>query len=154
MRYIAEIAPGLANAGAPLEGIATAGQPDVEHLRRLADAGYRTIIDLRPPREERGYDEPETVRRAGMRYVSLPVEPEGPDSTVFERFRELMRDTGHRPALVHCSSANRVGALLIPYLILDEGRTEEDTLETARRVGLRSGELEQAALRYAKSGQA
>lgn len=60
---ITDIASGLANAGAPLKGAATAGQPEREHLRRLAGAGYRTVVDLRAPQEPRGYAEYGPPRR-------------------------------------------------------------------------------------------
>lgn len=149
MRDIREIAPGLKNAGQPLPDLATAGQPEVEHLERLAEVGYKTVIDLREPSENRGLDETEAIRRAGMEYVNIPVGHENVDDETFGRFRELMTDPERRPALIHCSSANRVGALLIPYLILDEGETPELALEIASRVGLRSDGLRQAALRYA-----
>ena len=148
MRDVNRIAPGLANAGSPLEGVATAGQPDEEHLRSLAEAGYKTVIDLRTTGEDRGIDEEEVVREAGMEYVNLPVGHETIDDETFERFRQLMTDPNRRPALVHCSSANRVGALLIPYLVLDEGKGREEAVEIASEVGLSSEELEQAALRY------
>ncbi len=83
-----------------------------------------------------------------MEYVNIPVGHEDIDDETFDRFRELIRDGGRRPVLVHCSSANRVGALLIPYLILDEGRTPEKAREIAAEVGLRSNRLERAAFRY------
>ena len=152
MRDINDVAPGLANAGSPLESVATAGQPNEEHLRRLAEAGYKTIIDLRTLEENRGLDEKEAIRETGMRYVNIPVDHEKVEDETFERFRELVRNPACRPVLVHCSSANRVGALLVPYLVLDEGKTREEALEIARQVGLRSDELEQAALRYASGG--
>lgn len=148
MRDVNEIAPGLENADSPVEGVVTAGQPDEEHIRRLAEAGYKTIIDLRATEEDRGLDEGEIVREAGMIYVNLPVGHETIDDETFGWFRRLMTDSGRRPALVHCSSANRVGALLIPYLILDEGKGREEALERATKVGLSSEELKQAALRY------
>ena len=59
------------------------------------------------------------VRRQGL-IRPHPRGPQGHCDETFDRFRELIRDGGRRPLLVHCSSANRVGALLIPYLILDE----------------------------------
>ncbi len=149
MKDIREIAPGMANAGQPLKDVATAGQPDQEDFERLAAAGYRTVIDLRQPGEDRGLNEPETVQLAGMEYVNVPVGHEDVDDETFERFREFMADLERRPTLVHCTSANRVGALLIPYLILDEGKVPEEAVEKASRVGLRSEELKQAALRYA-----
>ena len=148
MRDIHEVAPGLANAGQPLPDIATAGQPEAGHFRRLAEAGYRTVIDLRAPGEDRRLNEPEAVGRSGMEYVSLPMGHEDVEEGTFDRFRELMADRERRPVLVHCSSANRVGALLIPYLVLDEGKGAEEALEVAARVGLRSDELERAAFRY------
>jgi protein tyrosine phosphatase (PTP) superfamily phosphohydrolase (DUF442 family) len=69
------------------------------------------------------------------------------DDKTFDGFRELIREGG-RPMLVHCSRGNRVGALLIPYLILDEGRTQEKAREIGAEVGLRSNRLERAAFRY------
>ena len=64
-----------------------------------------------------------------MEYVSLPVGHEDVEEATFDRFRALMADRERRPVLVHCSSANRVGALLIPYLVLDEGKGAEEALD-------------------------
>ena len=152
MKNIQEIVPGLENAGHPVEGVATAGQPEEEHFERLAEAGYRTVIDTRTAEEDRGFDEPEVVRQAGMEYLNIPVGHEEIDDETFERFRGLIKDSERRPVLVHCSSANRVGALLIPYLILDEGKTPEKAVKMATEVGLESGELKQAALEYVDGG--
>ena len=41
-----------------------------------------------------------------------------------------------------------MGALLIPYLVLDEGKSTEEAVKIASEVGLKSDELKQAALRY------
>src|SRR5215207_2941416 len=151
MKNVREIAPGLENAGYPLEGIATAGQPEQEHLERLAQAGYRTVLDVRTLEEDPGFDESETVRRAGMEYVNMPLEvkPEAFTDEVFERARELLADPGQRPILVHCASAVRVAPLLIPYLILEEGRSPDEAVEIASHVGPQQEELTDAALRYA-----
>jgi protein tyrosine phosphatase (PTP) superfamily phosphohydrolase (DUF442 family) len=83
-----------------------------------------------------------------MEYVNIPVAHKNIDDETFDRFRKLIRDGGRRPVLAHCSSANRVGALLIPYLILDEGSTPEKAWEIAAEVGLRSNRLKRAAFRY------
>jgi protein tyrosine phosphatase (PTP) superfamily phosphohydrolase (DUF442 family) len=149
VRDVSEITPDLDNVGQPFEYVATAGQPEEEHLKRLAEAGYKTVVDLRTPRESPRPDEwGMVVRRSGMEYVNIPVGHKDIDDETFDRFRELIRDGGRRPVLVHCSSANRVGALLIPYLILDEGSTPEKAREIAVEVGLRSNRLKRAAFRY------
>ncbi len=149
MKDVREVAPGMTNAAQPMADVATAGQPEAEHLDRLAKAGYKMVLDLRAEKEDRGFDEARTVRDSGMEYENIPVTPDTLNEEKFDRFRELMGDPERRPALVHCSSANRVGALLIPYLILDEGKSREEALEIAARVGLQSQELKEAALEYA-----
>jgi protein tyrosine phosphatase (PTP) superfamily phosphohydrolase (DUF442 family) len=106
VRDVSEIAPGLDNAGQPLEYVATVGQPKEEHLKRLAEAGYETVVYLRTPEEPPRPDEWGTVvRRERMEYVNLPVGHEDIDDETSDRFRELMRDRGRRPLLVQCSSA-------------------------------------------------
>src|ERR687886_2999345 len=155
MKDVREITPGLENAGYPLEGVATAGQPEQEHLKRLAEAGYRTVLDVRTLEEDPGFDEAETVRNAGMEYVNIPLEvkPEAFTDEVFDRARELLADPGRRPILVHCASAVRVAPLLIPYLIVDEGRSPEEAVEIASQVGPQQEELTDAALRYSNERQ-
>lgn len=149
MRDVRKITSGIANAGQPLYDVATAGQPEKEHLEQLADAGYKTVVDLRTPEECPSPDEWGTaVRRAGLEYVNIPVGHEDIDDRIFDRFRQLMHDPECRPTLTHCASANRVGALLLPFLVLDEGMTTEGARVIAAEVGLRSSRLERAAFRY------
>jgi hypothetical protein len=46
-----------------------------------------------------------------------------------------------------------VGALLVPYLVLDEGKSTEEAEEIATGVGLKSDELKEAALEYVDERQ-
>lgn len=118
MRDVRKIASGIANAGQPLYDVATAGQPEKEHLQRLTDAGYKTVVDLRTPEECPPPDEwGIAVRSAGLEYVNIPVGHEDIDDKTFDRFRQLMHNPECRPTLIHCASANRVGALLLPFLV-------------------------------------
>ncbi len=82
-----------------------------------------------------------------MEYVVLPVGGEVPDAS-FDAVRALLDDSARRPVLVHCASANRVGALLLPVLMLDRGMERDEALETAMQVGLRSEALARQALDY------
>jgi uncharacterized protein (TIGR01244 family) len=132
-----------------LPGIASGGQPDSSALAALARLGLRTVLDLRAPSESRGFAEAEVTRALGMDYESLPVTPEALSDSTFTSFRSAMRSLGERPALVHCASGNRVGAMWIPWLILDRGWSEAGATELARRAGLRSEDLRLRALDYA-----
>ena len=131
---------GLANGFSPVPGVITGGQPSGRYFGLLAASGFRTVIDVRSPDEPRGIDEPDEVEGLGMRYVNVPVK-DRVDDTAFDRFREVMRGAESRPLLAHCVSGNRVGALLLAYLVLDEGLDQDQALRVALRVGLRSHEL-------------
>jgi len=143
----ATVAPGLKNASLPLDDVATAGQPEREHIRRLAEAGYRTVLDLRGEDEDRGFDEAAEARATGMRYINVPVGKSLPDDAL-EQVREVLRDRSNHPVLVHCGSANRVGGALLPHLVLDRGMDRDEALRTAREIGLTSTDLERDALDY------
>jgi uncharacterized protein (TIGR01244 family) len=141
---------GTQNAACPLPGVATGGQPDSARFAGLAAAGFRTVIDLRMPDEPRGYDEPAAARAAGLEYRSLPVSPATLSDSTFDAFRALMKDRRRTPALVHCHSGNRVGALLVPWLVLDRHWSEERAVATAEAGGLRTPALKEKALDYVK----
>lgn len=141
---------GTRNAACPLPGVGTGGQPDSSRLRRLASSGFRAVIDLRMPEEPRGYDEPAVARAAGLEYVALPVSPATLTDSTFDSFRALMTDPARTPVLVHCASGNRVGALLLPWLLLDRGWPLERALASTEAGGLHSATLREMALDYAK----
>ncbi len=71
------------------------------------------------------------------------------DATL-ERIVDALRKAHGRTTLFHCASGNRVGAALIPYLVLDQGMDEEDAVQQALRVGLTSPELMAWGLSYAR----
>lgn len=142
------VAAQLPNGALPLPAILTAGQFHAAHVEPLASAGVRMVLDLRPASEPRGFEEAAAVTDAGMRYENVPVTQQTLVRDDFARVRSLLADPANRPAVVHCASANRVGALLLPQLVLDEGRTEQEAVAVARQIGLRSQELLDAALAY------
>lgn len=130
----------IANASWPLPTVMTAGQPTERQVQQLAAAGVRTIIDIRPNFEPRGFDEPRAVAAAGMRYEHLPVTGESMNDATFDAFRALMREHDGEPVVVHCASANRVGAVMLPYLVLDKEYAVDDAIALAGRIGLRSAD--------------
>jgi len=145
-----EAASALPYGDYPVAGVATAGQPPSSAWRTLAEAGFRTVLDLRPSAEPRGYDEPAAVAAAGLEYVQVPVTPVTLGDADFDRVREVLRESDTKPVVFHCASANRVGGLLIPYLVLDEKRPLNEAVEIAQRVGLRAPQYASMALDYVK----
>ncbi len=141
---------GAPHAAQPLPHLLTSGQPTPQQLEALKAAGAEVIFDIRDPMEPRGFDEAELVRKLGMRYVNVSVLQGALDDATMEAvLTELRQDEG-RTMLLHCASANRVGGALIPYLILDQGLSEDDAVEAATRVGLRGADLLEWGLDYAR----
>ena len=102
----------LPNRRDVLEGITTAGQPNQAALSAAAAAGYRSVIDLRAPNEDRGLDEKAAVENLGMSYVNLPVDGTTGVSYANASALDKLLAEAPKPVLVHCASGNRVGALL------------------------------------------
>lgn len=142
------------NAACPLPGLATGGQPDSSTLASLAANGVKTVLDLRAPEEFRGFDETATAAALGLRYVSVPVTPATLADSTFDAFRARMRSEVAESMFVHCASGNRVGAMLLPWLVLDRGWSAERALEAAEHIGMRSEELRTRALAYIASHSA
>jgi protein tyrosine phosphatase (PTP) superfamily phosphohydrolase (DUF442 family) len=141
---------GIANASEPIAGLVTGGQPTAQHLAALKQAGCELILDCRDPMEPRPLSEADEASRAGMEYIVIPVgHTRGADETL-RRIREVLAaNVGKRKMLYHCASGNRVGATLIPYLILDQQFSEDDAVMTAMRSGARNAELIEWAVEFA-----
>ena len=144
---------GVANACQLLPNVITGGQPTAEQLEALKNAGGGIVLDLRDPMEPRPVDESTLVRRLGMEYVNIPVRAGALDDVTLERTLGVLRSAGNRTVFVHCGSGNRVAGALLPYLILDQGMEEQDAIDQAMRVGLRSAEMMEWGLDYARRNQ-
>lgn len=133
--------------------ILLAGQPTLNDLNAAKAAGIKTVINLRLPQEMR-FDEAAAVRDLGMAYHNFPISgPETLTDKVFEDIRKLLNDKKKRGVLVHCASANRVGAVWLPYRVLDGGMSYEKALAEARQIGLRTPQYEPKAAAYIKKKQ-
>ncbi|MEA2714220.1 MAG: hypothetical protein QOK27_2181, partial [Gemmatimonadales bacterium] len=141
---------GVANACQILPNVITGGQPNALQLRALKEAGGAVVLDIRDPMESRPVDEPALVKQLGMEYVNIPVRAGSLDDATLDRILAVLRGAGERTVFFHCGSGNRVGGALIPYFMLDQGVEEEDAVDQAMRVGLRSAEILEWGLSYAR----
>jgi protein tyrosine phosphatase (PTP) superfamily phosphohydrolase (DUF442 family) len=148
-----EALSGVPNACQIHPNVITGGQPNAQQLRALKDAGGGIVLDIRDPMEARPLDEAALVRQLGMEYVNVPVRAGSLEDATLERILTVLRGVGDRTLFFHCSSGNRVGGALIPYFILDQGMEEEAAVDQAMRVGLRSAEMLDWGLDYARRNQ-
>lgn len=131
-------APAMTDIRRPLPGVLAAGQPSPAQLATLAAEGLKTIINLRAPTEPVEFDEAREAERLGLRYVSIPVA--GPQDVGLEtaaRFsRELKEARAAGDVLIHCASANRVGAMLALDEAMAQNKSTADALASGRAAGL------------------
>ena len=131
------------------ERIATGGQPTDAAFAKLAANGYRVVLSLRTASE--GVDlkhEQEAIEKAGMRYVSIPVVSSAPKPEQVVEFIKAVKDQDNHPMLIHCGSANRVGAFWMIYRVVEQGWAEDKALEEATKIGLTSPGLKTFAHEY------
>ena len=131
-----------------LDDIFLAGQPTAEDFQEFKKRGVKSVLNLRT-KEEMDFDEAKTLKSLGLEYHHVPIA--GPDSLTdenFDKLRKLLNEKQQRPMLLHCASANRVGAMWLAHRVLDGGLTYDAALAEAKTVGLKSPPMEAKAKDY------
>ena len=136
-----------------LGDIYLAGQPTPADLPLLKHAGIKTVITLRKTQEV-SWDEAGAVTQQGMKFVSIPFQsPAELKPEIFEKTLKVLRDKKRGPTVLHCGSANRVGAIWYAYRVLDCELSPEAALKEAKTVGLRTPGYIDKAQAYVKGIQ-
>lgn len=131
-------------------GVFLASQPNPSDFEQAKKGGVKTVINLRHHSEISDFDEAKVISDLGLAYHNVPWN--GPDELTDERFdevRKLLREA-ERPILLHCSSANRVGAMWLAYRAVDDGIPVDEALAEAKIVGIKSPAYEAKARDYIK----
>ncbi|HET7603848.1 MAG TPA: hypothetical protein VFK36_12570 [Gemmatimonadales bacterium] len=140
---------GVINACEALPNVITGGQPSAEQLAQFKAAGGALVLDIRDPMEPRAFDEPKRAAELGLDYVNVPVSPGATSDEKMEQILQTLREHREKTIFFHCGSANRVGGAMVAYLMLDQQVPEDDAVEQAMRIGLRSPEYLHWGLDYA-----
>ncbi len=132
----------------------TGGQPSPDDFELAKTKGIKYVITLRS-KGEIDWDEKSTVEGLGMKFVDLGFRaPEGLTDKVFDTARKTLQKAKPKDGvLLHCASANRVGAVWMAHRVLDQGMSIEDAKADAKAVGLRTAAYEAKAMDYIKRNQ-
>lgn len=131
-----------------LDDIYLAGQPSAEDFQEFKKRGVKSVLNLRT-KEEMDFDEAKTLKSLGLEYHHIPIA--GSDSLTdenFDKLRKLLNEKEQRPMLLHCTAANRVGAVWLAHRVLDGGLAYDAALAEAKTVGLKAPALEAKAKDY------
>jgi len=118
--------------------IGTAGLLKEGAIAEAKALGFKTIINLLGPTEGAAAEKA-AVEAAGLRYYNIPVTTRAPTLAQVKEFAALLADASIYPVLVHCETANRVGAMWAMYRY-EKGVPYEIAFEEGRAIGLTSRE--------------
>ncbi len=128
-------------------GLAVAGQPSAQGLAQLKEMGFKTVINLRTD-QEGAKDEEAAVKAAGLSYVSVPVTGATLSMADADAVGRVLDDAAAAPVLLHCASANRVGAIWA-LLQVRKGKSLDEAEAAGRAVGLQSPAMVEAMRKVA-----
>lgn len=122
----------------PTVALLSGGQPMPQAWEHVANAGVKTVINLRPRSELGLRDEAAEVRAAGLNYVEIPIY--GPthvnDANGDKLWAAMKASTGG--VLVHCATGDRAAALLALAVHHNAGLNKHEALEFGLQSGLKS----------------
>ena len=124
-------------------GMYRSNQPGPSRVHAAAAHGIRTIINLRGPRDDGGWQlEAEACAKAGITLLDFTARSRAaPDKAMLHATRALFAEA-ELPALMHCKSgADRAGLMSALYLLVVEGRPAR---EAAAQLAWKYGHVKQA----------
>lgn len=127
-----------------------AGQPSTDDIAAIQEKGIKRVITLRENGEV-DWDEAGKFKSAGIEFSSIPFRStESLNDDVFSKVRLLLQDSQDTPTMLHCGSANRVGAVWMVHRVLDQGVELEKAIAEAKTIGLRNPAYQEKAIDFIK----
>ncbi|MDX2243200.1 MAG: protein tyrosine phosphatase family protein [Leptolyngbyaceae cyanobacterium bins.302] len=111
------------------------GQVTPDELQQAAQEGFKSVLNLRSPNEE-GFlpDEQQQAETTGLKYVNIPVKPDGMSDELADQVLQEI-DQLPKPALIHCKSGMRSGAMTLMYVATQQGLTVEEAMQEGKHLG-------------------
>lgn len=125
--------------GSKYKNVYFSGQPKNTDYKKLSEAGFKTVINLRDKSEYKEDVESWLVeKKYKMNYVNIPFKSdmELSDGYVEEVTAAIRKHMKEGKVLLHCSTGNRVGAFLAAHFYKDHKMSKEDSFNMAKRLGL------------------
>ena len=123
-------------------GLYRGAQPKPGGIKRLAQLGIKTIVNLRDD-DERATAEGAEARVEGLRYFNLPLKRLGrPSDEQVEEVLSVIDTRRNQPVFVHCKQGvDRTGLVIACYRIVHDGWTSEQAKAEANSFGMHPWEF-------------
>lgn len=116
--------------------VGTGGNIDATGIPLLKSLGFKTVVDLNLDDEGAAVQGP-MIEKAGLAFIHVPVPTKAPTPEQVAEFAKIVENPANYPILVHCESANRVGAMWALYRA-SKGVPAEVAVEEGRAIGLKT----------------
>lgn len=125
------------------ENLYRGAQPKSDGMKRLAQMGVKTIINLREG-DAMAQREGAEARAAGLQYFSIPLKRTGrPSDDQVKSVLAIINSSTNQPVFVHCKlGADRTGTMIAVYRISHDGWTSERAKAEANQYGMHIWEVE------------
>ena len=113
------------------DGVWRSNQPGPARIAALGKAGIKTIVNLRGPRSDGGWQlEAEACKKAGITLMDFTVRSrEAPSKEMLYDARELFNSL-EKPLLMHCKSgADRAGIMSALYMLIHERSPAREAIQ-------------------------
>ncbi len=108
--------------------VVTAGQPQIDEFKVIADAGYKYVINLGMSDHPHAVaDEDKVVSELGLTYLHIPVVFDSPTKEQVRFFCNVMSALKGTKIFVHCIMNFRVSAFMYHYLSKVEKLAEDQS---------------------------
>lgn len=113
-----------------------AGQLTSEQLQKIAQEGFKSVLNLRSPDEDGFLDsEQQQAEALGLYYINIPVKVEAINHEIAAQVLKQI-DELSKPALVHCNSAMRAAAMVLMHIATRQGVSLKQAFNQAEQLGL------------------
>jgi len=120
-----------------LENLYLAGQPTLENIKMLHEKGLRKIINIRGQAESDFSDQEKLCSELNIEYHHIPLLMDKQvQAESCKKINQLV--DSETVTMIHCMSANRVGAWLITYLVENQKMGIEESAKVALESCLKS----------------
>lgn len=115
--------------------LAISGQPTIEELPQLVKAGYRSVVNLRSPKEIGFLDnEQQKIEFLELRYISISTPKKLTLDDVLPVIQQLSELP--KPILIHCDSGIRSSIVVLMQLAINKGVAAENAFQRVIELGL------------------
>jgi len=136
-------------------GLLRGGQPSLQGLTLLKQAGVKTVINLRNEEMVVSQEAAQT-RSLGLNYVSIPMDVfNRPSDAAVRQFLTAVSDPNNQPVYVHClHGQDRTGTMCGIYRMTQQGWPLDATYNEMVAYGFKPllGQLRQTVIDYSHRG--